>query len=142
MEHREALITFFETMIPFNVHLGMKVTELEEGSCQLTIPFQAHLIGDPFRPALHGGVLSTVMDAAGGLAVFTTMPSYQSRVSTVDLRVDYLRPGLSEDIVCDARIIRIGNKVAVTTMAVVQRDGTHVVCEGRGVYNVIRAEEP
>ena len=138
MEFREALIEFFEQRIPFNAHLGMKVVALDKGSCRLRVPFADHLVGDPFRPALHGGVMSTLADAAGGLAVFSTLDNIASKASTVDLRVDYLRRGLLEEIVCDAHVVRAGNRVAVTTMTLTQQDGERRIAEARGVYNIVR----
>ncbi len=136
---RDALIAFFQNGIPFNAWLGMKVERLEDGECTLRVPFRPELVGDPLRPALHGGVLSTTADAAGGLAVFSKAMSLETRVSTVDIRVDYLRPGRLTDLWCDARVIRLGNRVAVTTM-VVRQEGDHVAAECRGVYNVVRPD--
>ena len=134
-------IEFFETGIPFNAHLGMKIDRVENERCVLRIPFQPTWVGDPFRPALHGGVISTLVDAAGGMAVFTTLTK-PGAVSTVDLRVDYLRPGLLEDLFCEARVLRAGNRVAVTSMRVFQgADGQYVTAEGRGVYNVLRERD-
>jgi uncharacterized protein (TIGR00369 family) len=136
---RDALVAFFQQGIPFNAWLGMTVERLEDGECTLRIPFRPELVGDPLRPALHGGVLSTMADAAGGLAVFSKAMSLETRISTVDMRVDYLRPGRLADLWCDARVIRLGNRVAVTTMVVRQADD-HVPAECRGVYNVVRPD--
>ena len=136
----QALISFFENQIAYNKHLSMQVTELSPGRCQIVVPFQDHLIGDPFRPALHGGVLSALADAAGGLAVFSQLDYLKSRVSTIDLRVDYLRPGKAEDITCDAHVVRAGNKVAVTNMELWQGEPNHLVADCRAVYNVVHKE--
>jgi len=136
----DALIAFFERNIPFNAHLGMTVDHIEAGHCVLRIPYADHLIGDPGRPALHGGVVSTLADTAGGLAVFSKFPFNEARVSTVDLRVDYLRPGLPQDVLCEATVVRLGNKVAVTHM-VVRQGPDYLAADGRGVYNVLRNEE-
>jgi uncharacterized protein (TIGR00369 family) len=133
---RDALIQFFEQGIAFNAWLGMRVEHLDDGACTLRVPFRAELVGDPFRPALHGGLLSTIGDAAGGLAVFSQAMNLETRVSTVDMRVDFLRPGRLEDVWCDARVVRFGNRVAVTAM-VVRQAGDHVAAECRGVYNVV-----
>ena len=137
--HRE-LIAFFEQGIAFNAFLGMRVDQLEAGVSRLHVPFRPELVGDPFRPALHGGLLSSLADAAGGLAVFSTNELAEVRVSTVDLRVDYLRPGKPEDVWCDARLLREGNRVAVTSMVVWQGSEDYVCADCRGVYNVVRKE--
>ena len=87
------MIAYFEEGIPFNRHLGMKVVQLAADKCVIRIPFAPHLIGDVLRPAIHGGVISSLADTAGGLAVFVRMGTIEARVSTVDLRVDYYAPG-------------------------------------------------
>lgn len=143
------LVQFMEEGIPFNRYLGLKVERLGNGHCVLRIPFREQLIGDPFRPALHGGVTSMLVDAAGGSACFSMLGSYRDRVSTIDLRVDYLRPGPSADLLCEARVLRLGNKVAVCRMEVfsgtVPAPGTpereQAVATGQGVYNVLRRND-
>ena len=140
VEARAALVRFFEDQIAFNRLLGMRISSHGDGECRIVIPHRPELLGDPFRPALHGGVISTLADTAGGLAVFTQLDLTQRRVATVDLRVDYLRPGRAEDLHCDARVVRAGNKVAVAAMVCWQGTGPedYVVADCRGVYNVVR----
>lgn len=140
MVDTSTLIEFFENRIPFNKLLGIKIEALEPGHALLRTPYRDELIGDPARPALHGGVLSAMIDAAGGLAVFASLDKL-GPVATIDLRVDYLRAGLLEDIWCDATLIRAGNRVAVTSMRVLQgADRSYLTAEGRGVYNILRAD--
>ncbi len=132
---------FMETQIPFNRELGIRVTELAPGRAVLEIPFRDGLIGDPLRPALHGGVLSALMDTAGGAAVWTTLGE-SDRCSTIDLRVDYLRPARLETVRATAEVLRVGNRVGVTTIRLVHPDApSEVVAEGKGVYSVKRAGE-
>jgi uncharacterized protein (TIGR00369 family) len=140
---------FIEQGIPFNKTLGVEVIALRTGYCILRIPFHEGLIGDPFRPALHGGVTSMLADTAGGAACFTMLMSASDRVSTVDLRVDYLRPGKAEDVFCEARVIRMGNKVALARMEIfsgrmpdpeseIERE--QAIAVATGVYNVSRKD--
>lgn len=136
---RDLLVRFFEEQIPYNRVLGIRVEHLEPGRCRLRVPFRDELVGDPFRPALHGGVISALADAAGGLATFSSV-EWPSRVSTIDIRVDYLRPGLLDALICDAEVVRTGNRVAVTSMRIWQRDEAYITAEGRAVYNVVRPE--
>ncbi len=144
------LLDFFEHHIPFNRLLGMRVEVLQHGYCVLKVPWKDELIGDSSRPAVHGGVTSALSDTAGGLACFTTLASPRDRVSTVDLRVDYLRPGPALDLYCEARVIRVGNRVGVAHMEVF---GGHVPAPGsaerdqaiataQGVYNILRRSGP
>ncbi len=142
------LAQFMEQGIPYNAFLGVRCEVLQPGCCVLRIPWRDALVGDPFRPAIHGGVTSMLVDTAGGGAVFTTLKSPKDRTSTVDLRVDYLRPGPAADLVCEARIVRSGNRVAVARMHVFSgelpdRDSEawgKPIATGQGVYNVVRSE--
>lgn len=142
----EHLLRFFQEGIPFNAYLGMQVEVLQRGYCVLRVPWRSELIGDSSRPAVHGGVTSALADTAGGLACFTTLDSPRDRVSTVDLRVDYLRPGPAVDLCCEARVVRVGNRVGVARMEVFagevpaagspERDGA--IATAQGVYNILR----
>ncbi len=137
----ERLKIFMENNIPFNAFLGMKVTSMDEGEAEMMIPGRPELTGDPFRPALHGGVVSSLADTVGGLAVFTLVG--RTRVaSTVDLRVDYLRPGrIDADLFARAKVIRVGNRVAVTQTTVFQDNEDKPIATANAVYNMVNREQ-
>ena len=136
----DRLRQFFEEGIPFNVNLGIKVEALSPGNVTLKIPFEERLLGDVRRPALHGGVLSALADAAGGLAIWSTLEPGAS-LSTIDLRIDYLRPGRPLDIWCEAEVLRIGNRVGVSAIRVYQSRVQNVIADARGVYNIRRVDD-
>ncbi|MBW1787913.1 MAG: PaaI family thioesterase [Deltaproteobacteria bacterium] len=135
----EAIIRFIEEEVPFDKYLGIKVEELREGFARLFLPFREEFIGDKRRPALHGGIISALIDTCGGAAVWTHFTT-QDRISTVDIRVDYLRPGPADDIIAESEVIRVGNRVGVVhTRVSPSKDKTIVFAEGRAVYNIRRA---
>lgn len=132
---REAM----EDLVPFNRLLGFKAEELSRGFVRARCPFKPELIGDARRPALHGGVLATFADATCGAAVFTKLRKGDT-CATVDLRIDYLRPGLEQDTICEAEVLRVGNQVAVTSARLFQDSGADIaVC--KAVFMVKRARE-
>jgi uncharacterized protein (TIGR00369 family) len=133
----EVLRQVMEEMIPFNRWLGVRMTRAEPGFARLEIPFREELIGDPLRPALHGGVLSALADAAGGGAVWTVIEDERARVSTIDLRIDYLRPAKLELVIAEATVVRVGNRVGVADVRLFQSDGSETIATGKGVYNII-----
>lgn len=134
---REQFVRFLERQIPFNRLLGMKARTLSRGTAVFEIPFKPELVGDIFRPAIHGGVVSTLIDATGGAAAFT-MVEVVDRVSTVDMRVDYLRHGVEDTLVADAKVVRMGNRVAAVQVIVHQGDIDQPIALGSCVYNVSR----
>lgn len=129
---------FMNDGIAFNRFLGIRATELREGFARLELPYRPELVGDLFRPALHGGVLSTLLDTCGGAAAFT-MVTPPDTVSTIDLRVDYLLPAGLEDLVCESTVTRMGNRVAQVDGKIFHPDApTRLIATGKAVYNVKR----
>ena len=138
---RGSIEQFMAEQIPFNRFLGIRVAHLERGMVRLVLPFRPELVGDPFRPALHGGVIATLLDTAGGGAVFSEL-AVGDRVSTVDIRVDYLRPGRLEDLYAEATIKRVGNRMGVTAIrAYHASDPAQSVAEAMAVYNIRREQD-
>lgn len=147
----QPLVQFTEQGIPFNQVLGLTVVHLTAGRAMLRIPWRDEIVGDPFRPAIHGGVISALIDVAGGIACFSLMKTHRDRVSTIDLRVDYLRPGPKDQhLYGESHVIRMGNKVAVTRIEVfsatdVPGPGSPAretpIATGQAVYNVLRRTE-
>lgn len=134
-------LKFIEELVPFNKFLGVKITKVEEGFMRLELPFRPEFIGDASRPALHGGVISTLVDTCGGFAVWTKI-SIEDRVSTIDLRVDYLSPGAPETLIAEAQVVRVGNRVAVTDIRCFQpSDPARTVATGKAVYNIKRKDD-
>ncbi len=140
MERYDWLVEIFEEKVPFNRLIGLKVAEIAQGTVLIHVPFSEGLIGDFRRPALHGGVLSACADVAGGVAVWSEF-SPEDAVSTIDLRVDYLRPGAKGDLWCRGEVLRSGNRVAVTTMTLYQDSPDIPIAVARGAYNIRRHVE-
>ena len=133
----------FEEFIPFNRFLGMRATELEPGLARIEIPFRDDFVGDPSRPAIHGGLLSTLADTAGGMAVWSSLSDPAARVSTIDLRVDYLLPGRLETVAGEARVLRVGSSVGVADIRLYHpAEPERTIATAKGVYAVRVPREP
>ena len=135
----DVIAQLFDSAFPFNRFLGLRMVHLERGRVEIELPFRPELIGDPIRPALHGGVISTMADTAGGAAVFTlTDPG--DRVATIDLRVDYLRPGRQVDLRARAQVIRAGNRVGVSAVTLFHPDAPREpIAVAKAVFTIKRA---
>ena len=130
------LLEVMEQHVPFNKHLGIKGETVEAGRAVLVLPVRPEFVGDPRRPALHGGVLSALIDTAGGVAAWSVLSAAES-ISTVDLRVDYLEPaGLQGPLRAEAVLVRKGNRVCHVRIRLTQNG--QLVAEGTGVYNIHR----
>ncbi|MBU1001397.1 MAG: hotdog fold thioesterase [Proteobacteria bacterium] len=132
----DAFKDLIENQIPFNRYVGIKLLALEKGLCRLGIPYSAALVGDTRRGAIHGGVISTIIDTCGGFAVWAAS-GISDRISTIDMRVDYLKPAINCDLVAEGHVRLLGNRVGNAHVLVhAEGDPETVLAEGRAVYNI------
>jgi len=130
------VLQIMEELSPFNRLLGIKGEKLEPGRAVLRLPVKPEFVGDPRRGALHGGVVSALIDTAGGAAAWSALAKGES-VSTVDLSVDFLEPAsLAAPLIAVAELVRKGNRVCHVRVAVTQ--GDKLVAEGRAVFSIHR----
>ena len=75
----------FETQVPFNRLLGIELGTITEERIELAFPMRDELIGSFVRGTLHGGVISAVLDVAGGLAAFLSIIRRKEADGAVDV---------------------------------------------------------
>lgn len=138
----------FAEHIPFHKLIGMEIRELTMESVDVYIEMKPELVGNPAHQILHGGVTSAMLDAAGGLIAMANtihrlndtedpdvLQKRLQNLATIDIRVDYLRPGRGKWFVVTAEVVRQGNKVAVTRMAMHNDQGKQIA-QGTATYMV------
>ena len=137
----------FEDKIVFNRILGLKITELTPERTRARIDMRNDLVGHYSFNRVHGGVISAGLDAMGGLAVMAAIGARHmdesplerlhrfAKLGTIDLRVDYLRPGLGDYFELRAEVMRLGSRVASTRMEFLGPDGK-LLSTGSGAYIV------
>jgi uncharacterized protein (TIGR00369 family) len=130
-----ALTDLFERRISFNETLGLKVVSLQAGAPTLRFAMRPDLVGHYVYGRLHGGVISAVLDAMGGLALMVAIGEKHAdetteqvmhrfaRMGTIDLRVDFLRQGIGQDFLATAEVTRLGGRVGSTQMRMTNQDG-------------------
>jgi uncharacterized protein (TIGR00369 family) len=81
-----------ERQSPFGSFLSPQVIDLSPGKIKMRIPFRKEFIGNISVPCIHGGAVSAIIDHCGGNCAWSGLNDITNTVSTVDIRVDYLRP--------------------------------------------------
>jgi uncharacterized protein (TIGR00369 family) len=102
----------FVEHVPHCEEIGIQC--LEVGPCEATlmIPYREELVGDPTRGVVFGGVITTLLDQAGGVATLCSLPEITT-IATVDLRIDYLRAAVpGRDLFGRAECIKRTKSVA------------------------------
>ena len=96
---------------------------MEHAEVVLRMPYQDILLGDVDRGLIHGGVMTSLIDSASGLAVFCALDQMEA-IATLDLRIDNMRPGVRDkDIYAWAKCYRMTSQIAfVRSVAYQERD--------------------
>ena len=77
--------------VPHARALGMNVVNAKRGEAWLSVPYDEKLVGNPRTGVIHGGVITSLLDNACGIAVQLALPERMS-IATLDLRIDYMKP--------------------------------------------------
>jgi uncharacterized protein (TIGR00369 family) len=137
------IVRIFEQGIAFNRVLGLKIDSLDPAAPRLRFDMRPELLGNPVRQILHGGVISATLDVVGGLAIALALLGAKGEaaappfpdIGTIDLRVDYLRPGRGLYFVATGRVVRLGGRVAVVHTELVNDSGEQIAT-GSAAYIV------
>jgi len=138
----------FEEHVPFNKLLGFKLASLDPKNPRVRFDMRPELIGNPERQILHGGVISSVLDLMAGVVIHVALFEKDSEhlisrngqpvfpnMSTIDLRVDYLRPGRGAWFEASGEVVRMGKRIAVAHMQL-ENDAGELIATGSAAYVV------
>jgi len=113
----------------------------------MSFKMRDNLVGNLIFRTLHGGVIASILDALGGHAVFLQVfkqvkgqPREKqvrrvSKIGSIDLRIDYLRPGTGSSFKAIGTTLRTGNKVAVIRTEL-HNEENKLIAVGTGTYTV------
>lgn len=134
-----------EEFIPFNKVLGLKLESANATVATATLEMKPELVGHATYQRIHGGVISAALDAMAGIAVMSAISAKHmdeppmkraerfAKLGTIDLRVDYMRPGIGERFSVRAEVLRLGSRVATTRMEFLSEQG-EVLAAGMAAY--------
>ena len=145
-EFQALLALVFQEKIPFCRTLGLKLAVVD-GTARLTFAKQDFMLGNTKLKVLHGGVTAAVLDSIAGVAILLKMAETDpksdietqlrefGRLSTIDLRVDYLEPASAEQFVATASVTRLGRRIANVQMALHDAGG-RCVATGAAAFSL------
>lgn len=131
--------------IPFNKLLGLELDTLNESQVQMHFPMKKELVGNYLFGILHGGVISSVLDMVGGMVCMSAaiykhkdkteqeIVNIVSKCGTIDLQVNFIRPGRGDLFIAKAWIVRCGNHISFARMELTNQDNT-LIATGTGTY--------
>jgi len=139
------VVRWVESQIPFNRVLGLEVTHIAPAGVTVEFVSRPELVGNVALGILHGGVISAALDLVGCMTALAGLLDTEddldpqeiaarfSRFGTIDLRIDFLRPGAGERFRAQGTPLRLGRRVSVVRMELHNDAGT-MIASGVGTY--------
>ncbi len=149
-QRRDATLAALAEGVPYVRFLGIRFDRRGDELTAL-LPFDEKLIGNPFLPALHGGVTAAFLETTAVIELGWAMlwedvesgaieaegldhASLPRMPKTIDFTVDYLRSGLPRDAYARARVNRLGRRYASVHVEAWQDNRARLFAQGTGHF--------
>jgi uncharacterized protein (TIGR00369 family) len=97
------------------------------------LPFAEHLVGNTFLPALHGGVIGAFLEMTALAQLSIAQPSARVH-KTIDITIEYLRPGRALTSYARADLRKVGRRIANVHVEAWQDDRSQPFAALRGHF--------
>lgn len=121
---------------PFPRMLGFELDSIERGRAVLSVEVRRDLT--QLQGVMHGGAIASLIDTAVAFAIVGGSPP-RARFTTVEMKVNYLRPISEGRVTAEARLIRDGRRIVVAECDVYDSQGR---LAAKGLLTYIRLDEP
>jgi uncharacterized protein (TIGR00369 family) len=123
---------------PYVQFLGFRA-ELDGDALTGVLPFSDHLVGNTFIPALHGGVIGAFLEMTALAQLFIVQPP-GPRPKTIDVTIEYLKPGRAQTSYARAEVRKIGRRIANVRVDAWQDDQSQPFAALRGHF-LLRSDD-
>lgn len=94
--------------VPYAQFLGIDYNQKQQ---RFVLPFQTHNVGNPWLPAIHGGVIAGFMENSALLQCVVDHPQ-NTIPKPINIQIDYLRSAAAKDCYAEVEMVRLGRRVA------------------------------
>lgn len=101
------------TTVPQAAALGFQFISAGGGRGSIAVPWREDLVGDPDTGVIAGGVVTSLLDHACGLAITAGTDGQPFGTATLDLRIDYMRAAAPRTgVTAEAHCYKITRSIA------------------------------
>lgn len=120
-------------------NIGARLVEVGAGTLVLEANLTPESHGFPTSrgPIVHGGAIATLADETLATVAYTLADEGET-TTTVDLKVEYYRPGRPGRIICRAKVNHRTRRLAFCE-ATVEQEGGEVIAAGHALIAYVRA---
>lgn len=140
VRRNDELMRALDGRMPYMANLGFRLLETGHGHARFLLPCTDASTGDD--GGLAGGALLSAVDHAGSLAAWLTMefgnPAWFG--STVNTKLQIFEPGITRDVIVDARAEGAHGSLIHSRVQVVTAESGVPVATGTTIYRIVRRE--
>ncbi len=104
------------------------------GHIRYLMPVKEKHLATPI--AIHGGVLSAMMDAILGVAALSASCEDGKLVSTVEFKINYLAPArLGDVLIGEGKVIQKGNRLIIAEGDIKLQNSDKIIAKGMGTFS-------
>ena len=133
---KESLLDWMKTRNPFWSLLGMEIIEVKKGWAKIRLPFTEKLANG--LGVAHGGAIFSPADSAVGMAL-VGMIDKDENISTLEMKINYLKPFVEGEIIAEAKIVHKGTMTAIGDVEV-RDEKDNLIAKGLATYAIFKKE--
>ena len=119
------------------VALGLRFVAVGPDWCEFAIDYDRRLVSDAATGILASGPIMSLMDTAGGFAVWARRGKSAAQ-ATLDLRLDYLRPSRpGQTVIGTVECYRLTHRIAFVRGVAHDGDPDHPIAHLAGTYMLL-----
>lgn len=135
----DQLIEKYKETNHFGELLGMELVSYDEGRVRYEMEIKQKHLATP--KACHGGAISALMDGLLGVTALTIASKNQCVVSTIEFKLNFLKPVLEGDkIIGTAKILSAGKRIIIVEGELHNQKG-ELISKGQGTFNAYPKEK-
>ncbi len=118
----------------FTELVGTEVSNAQEGRAEVSLMAQERHLNP--SGTVHGGVISTLIDASMAEALNTTTEE-DEQPFTIQITVNYMKPGKPGTLTSTAQVRKGGERITIVEAEVVQEEDEEVIALATGTYTPV-----
>ncbi|MDF7676534.1 PaaI family thioesterase [Neisseriaceae bacterium ESL0693] len=123
-------------LMPYSFAIGLQIGTDQQNRYLFRLPFQEQNIGNPFLPALHGGLMGGFLQSCMILYLHHHAPEI-SQPQLIDFSIDYLRSGHALDCYAQCQLIRQGSRIINIQASMWQDNELKPIATARAHLNIM-----
>ena len=136
-QFKAAMLDWMKTRNPFWSLLGMELMEVKKGWAKVRLPFNDKLTNAV--GLVHGGAIFSPADSAVGMALVGLI-GRDENISTLEMKINYLRPVKESAIIAEAKIVHKGTQTAIGDVDV-RDENDALIAKGLATYAIMKKRQ-